>query len=287
MYNRGEDYSSPLFFLFKDYTMAIANNGPRRRALERYYEDPNYCLQCGGMIVVRDNERPVEVRKKKFCDRKCKALYSSKKGNVKLNNKVREEALKEYYKNPNRCINCGKVMEIKPHQNIHDVTRKKFCGSSCSATFNGLQRGSVLVRCLNCGNEFERNVNDTGSRLKRSESKYCEKCQGSRTNSISKRTKAELARDRASKYSTRNAIAEDAQNVYRNSGKQYKCLLCDFPIIEICHVKPVSDFPEDTAIKVINDIGNLIPLCPKHHAEWDRDIMDKEDVAKIKEILNG
>ena len=267
--------------------MAIAHNGPRRRALERYYEDPNYCLQCGGMIIVRDNERPFEVKKKKFCDRKCRALYGSKKGNDKVFNSQRKKALDEYYKNPKRCVHCGQIIEVKSNQEIWFVKNKKFCNASCSATFNGLQRGSVLVKCLNCGNEFERNIKDGNGKSRRSVSKYCEKCQGSRKDNVAKKTKAELKRDRASKYSSRNAIAEDARNIYRKSGNPFKCLLCDFHIVEICHVKPVSDFSEDTAIKVVNDIDNLMPLCPLHHRKWDRGSMSEEDVATIKEILNG
>jgi len=35
--------------------------------------------------------------------------------------------------------------------------------------------------------------------------------------------------------------------------------------VEICHIKPISSFPLDTEIDVVNDINNLIVLCPNCH----------------------
>ena len=43
---------------------------------------------------------------------------------------------------------------------------------------------------------------------------------------------------------------------------------------EVCHIKAVSDFSEDTPITVINHIDNLVALCPNHHWEFDNGLLD-------------
>lgn len=47
-----------------------------------------------------------------------------------------EKALEEYYKNPSICQHCGKIIKVPEGGRIYDTKRKKFCNSSCSASFN-------------------------------------------------------------------------------------------------------------------------------------------------------
>ena len=42
----------------------------------------------------------------------------------------------------------------------------------------------------------------------------------------------------------------------------------------MAHIKAVSDFNDDTLISEINDIDNLIALCPNHHWEYDNTDFD-------------
>lgn len=42
--------------------------------------------------------------------------------------------------------------------------------------------------------------------------------------------------------------------------------------IEICHIKAIKDFPEDSLISEVNHIDNLLPLCPNCHWEFDNDL---------------
>ena len=39
--------------------------------------------------------------------------------------------------------------------------------------------------------------------------------------------------------------------------------------IEVCHIKPIRQFSEDTLLSVINDKTNLLLLCPNCHWEYD------------------
>lgn len=38
---------------------------------------------------------------------------------------------------------------------------------------------------------------------------------------------------------------------------------------EVCHIKPISSFSDDTLLSEINDISNIIALCPNCHWEFD------------------
>lgn len=52
------------------------------------------------------------------------------------------------------------------------------------------------------------------------------------------------------------------------------CKICGYDKhFEVCHIKPVASFPKDTLITVVNDISNLIPLCPNCHWELDNGIL--------------
>jgi predicted restriction endonuclease len=48
------------------------------------------------------------------------------------------------------------------------------------------------------------------------------------------------------------------------------CEVCGYNThVEVCHIKSVSSFSDDTLITEINSIDNLVGLCPNHHWEFD------------------
>jgi hypothetical protein len=49
----------------------------RELAIERYYKNPNYCLQCGKIIDIEDGVRPSITKIKKFCSLSCAATYNN------------------------------------------------------------------------------------------------------------------------------------------------------------------------------------------------------------------
>jgi len=44
----------------------------------------------------------------------------------------------------------------------------------------------------------------------------------------------------------------------------------------------VADFPDDALILEINDIKNLVALCPTHHWEFGHGEMSPEDQTKLE-----
>ena len=51
-----------------------------------------------------------------------------------------------------------------------------------------------------------------------------------------------------------------------NCKKEYKCFVCGYNNhVEIAHIKAVSDFDKEAELSEINNINNLVALCPNHH----------------------
>ena len=50
--------------------------------------------------------------------------------------------------------------------------------------------------------------------------------------------------------------------------KPTKCKMCDYTNhLDLCHIKDIASFSDDTKLSVINAVENLVFLCPNHH--WD------------------
>ena len=52
----------------------------------------------------------------------------------------RNAAMKLYYENPNYCLNCTAVIQVKENQKVSEVRNKKFCNQTCAAKHNNSQR---------------------------------------------------------------------------------------------------------------------------------------------------
>ena len=88
-------------------------------------------------------------------------------------------------------------------------------------------------------------------------------------------TKGELYEKRKSPQSARSTIAKHARDTYISSGKPLCCCVCGYnKHTEICHIKAVSDFTNESFIGEINDIDNLMALCPNHHWEFDNNLLE-------------
>lgn len=66
-----------------------------------------------------------------------------------------------------------------------------------------------------------------------------------------------------------------AFNIIRNRARQImkhitQCQCCGYDKhVEVCHIKPISKFNNDTLISIINNPSNLYVLCPNCHWEFD------------------
>lgn len=107
-----------------------------------------------------------------------------------------------------------------------------------------------------------------GKVIKKS-AEFCRSCYNE-VYGIHLKSKGDLIKSRSNWWAARVPIAKHARKVYLKSNKPLECLICKYSLhIEICHIKPVSDFTDDALLREINDVNNLIALCPNHHWEFD------------------
>jgi len=169
-----------------------------------------------------------------------------------------------YLQNPKLCKNCGKPMIPKEGQKLAAVKRKNFCSQSCAASFNnaGVSRNKVKKYCSTCSKEIQY----SGTY----KYKKCDDCLLHST--MPYRTKGDMLNKH--KYErARKIIRAHAYRIYKASGKPLVCIRCGYShFAEVCHIKPVSLFSNDALIVEINDINNLMALCPNCHWEYDNGI---------------
>lgn len=224
----------------------------------------NKCLNCNKDVV------------NKYCNVSCQNEHRGK-----LN-------IEKYYKNPKLCVCCSKIIEYKYSAN-------KFCSHSCSAMINntGIKRCSNNIKnnkiILFSNSEFISIINESinwndifkkfgyskkgGSTSRENIIKRMKLLSidlNFESNSIRKKSKKELFDLRKNWQSASSGIRKDARNVFYESGNEYKCIICGYSNhVEISHIKPVSEFDDNDLILDINNIDNLVALCPNHHWEFD------------------
>ena len=153
----------------------------------------------------------------------------------------RKSALDGYYSDPNKCQYCGSIIKVGSNQKVTDVRKKKFCNKS-HATF------------------YQQSLRPPKP----------PKLKQPKIDLYSMRTKGELFKKSKNWQSARSGIRKHAERVFKKSGKSFICAVCRYSKhVEICHIKDVADFPGSAKISEINDINNLVTLCPNHHWEFD------------------
>jgi len=231
-----------------------AGNLAHQKALERYYADPNYCKQCGKLIKVRENDCVSHTKTKKFCNASCAATFNNRGINRHVASQSEKLEAKGYLsdrkkQSPNEatvvfyshteCDRCGHIIPLKKQKRKGYVNRK-YCDVCLPIVKKEVYKemhtknGTALPKPLE---EF---------------------------------TKKELF-DYKGDQKARIAITENARRTYRRSNRPKSCHICGYDFsVDVCHIRDVSDFPDDALISEINAPSNLVGLCPNHHREFDR-----------------
>lgn len=172
-----------------------------------------------------------------------------------------EIATQKYYNNPNYCKNCGKLIHITTSPS--EARKRKFCGHSCAASFNnkGIKRhGKNSSICPKCGNK------------KVLTSKTCHRC---KIDSIYEEAmltpinKLWAGNNLHTQYKNNN-VRRWAKKLLDYWEVEKKCIVCEYDLhVEACHIKPITDFPDNTPMGIVNAKYNLIYLCRNCHWEFD------------------
>ena len=217
------------------------------------------------------------------------------------------ERIDEYNKNPNVCKKCGKPIIAPYDKKLREIKRKQFCNKSCAASYNN--KGSVKNLFGNNGTTSK--IDDMSlEEIKNayvSSNNYTDFCKKigysqaltslpitlkeklkqlnldiehlkDKKDSVLNLTKGELFDKRELWQNARSGIQKLARTIYEQSNKPKQCAVCGYAThYEVAHIKPVSSFTDNDYIKDINDIGNLLALCPNHHWEYDHGVLDLQN----------
>lgn len=229
-------------------------------------------------------------------------MSNDKKGSVG------EKAMKridEYNKHPNLCLCCNKPILALYDKRLKDIKIKKFCSKSCAAKFNnlgkvknefgiGLKQDSIIdnfsdeeiIEIFNNSSNLTEFSKSLGYKYKihKDNKSINDRLKKINLNldditlnkpKILPATKGELFERYAQWQTARAAIQKSAKQTYDSSDKPKECIICGYDKhYEVAHIKAVSEFDANSLISEINDINNLIALCPNHHWEYDNADLD-------------
>lgn len=158
----------------------------------------------------------------------------------------------------NKCDNC-----------LNETDNPKFCSRSCSAIFTNKVYPKRQFKCRKCLLPKQRNTRW---------SKLCIDCYPIKIKYVSKyKTLGELKQAFVGTENAwprfSNAIREQSRRLLLDTGVSF-CMNCKYDkFIEVCHIKPIASFNENSLISDVNALTNLIALCPNCHWEFDHGIL--------------
>lgn len=159
------------------------------------------------------------------------------------------------------CIHCNEEITSK--------YGKRFCTRSCAASYNNKEQPKRQPegKCKRCSGIIHTNRS------------YCETCKeqikgttnapkGKGWEYMLELTIGEVINRHGAKSNRYVAIRNLANRMHRKPG--LSCEKCPYDKhVEICHIKPIPSFPQETKLSVVNDKSNIMILCPNCHWEFD------------------
>jgi|10_taG_2_1085330.scaffolds.fasta_scaffold39731_3 hypothetical protein len=219
----------------------------RQKALEEYYRDPTICKQCKKPIPIPDHRQVWAVRSQSFCGKSCVAAYRAKDPDdswAPVSPKLIERP----------CKHCGDMILVERRKDGR-VSQRKVC-DDCAPT-------APTEKPCNYCNILIPNTRTEGGSWSRK--KVCDTCR-----SIDSMTFGSLKRRRHSLRAVQSIIRNHARLIYGKANKVLECYICSYDAtVHIAHIKAVQEFSDDDLIVDINNINNLMALCPNHHWEHD------------------
>lgn len=171
--------------------------------------------------------------------------------------------LDKYYRM--KCPNCQK-----------ETTNPKYCSRSCAASFtNRLSpKRKLTKKCSKCDN-IVRNYRSRLCKDHFQEAKLASN-EAYRNRTIgfyrSKECLKELHK------SSIHAHVRGLCGIWLKHLKKKPCNICGYKLhVELCHIKPLSSFPDDALLSEVNSETNVVQLCRNCHWELDHGLVKLEE----------
>lgn len=154
------------------------------------------------------------------------------------------------------CLNKECNLEFIPK-----TSNQIFCSKSCR------KKGRFVIECKNCLKKFR----NSGPNKKYCSSICKTQASSDKQESFWKNvTLGALKKNGNMNNSSAAQIRSLARKKYLQSDKPNYCMVCKYDYhFDVCHVKDVKSFPDESLISEINHLDNLIALCKNHHWEFD------------------
>lgn len=146
------------------------------------------------------------------------------------------------------CNGCGK-----------ETINPKYCSRSCAATANNKVqvKRSLEGTCHSCACPI------------RSSRKYCKECFTRRPGAMQDMTLGEAIYDKHHPSSA-FALVRSRARATKKATLTKVCERCGWDKhVEVCHKKPISEYPKTALLSEINSEDNLLILCPNCHWLFD------------------
>lgn len=154
-------------------------------------------------------------------------------------------------------ITCLKLpCEMKNSKNL-------FCSQSCAGSFNNkLHIKRVTIKtCVKCNKP-----------LINTRKQYCLDCAKLHARNTIDKTIEETMTGKDFAANRFREIRRQARTILKNEKKI--CKNCGYDKhVEVCHKTAISSFPKETPVREVNNLGNLMFLCPNCH--WEHDYQNK------------
>ena len=225
---------------------AIKEKQEAKKRIDDYNQNPNFCKQCNAPILAPYDKKLRETKLKQFCSQSCAAKYSNKK-----------RALSETFTSGP----CSYIDKFSDKEVI-----EYFNKSSSFKEF--VKKLGYQGKISTTNSKISTRLNKLGLDIRELLQKEGRNCK------LKSQTKEELFSKRNSWQTARSSIQKDARITYQASSKPKQCIICGYDKhYEVAHIKAVSDFDGTALISEINNIDNLIALCPNHHWEYDNGLL--------------
>lgn len=169
------------------------------------------------------------------------------------------------------CSHCS-----KPFEGHRPPGQRVFCNRSCSASAtNSTKHRKKKSRCCRA---CQGTYTTTPTHKSRS---LCQPCSGKHKLFRETKTLADVASmiSAKGKHPSWRWSYVRTMNRIQNKGLGTQCQLCGYGNhVEFAHIQPISSFPLDTPLSVVNDPSNILILCPNHHWEFDHGCLDLKGI---------